>query len=155
MRHVSKLFMALCLSLGVGAIAASAQIESDTPIEANIPHAFVVRDTTLPAGKYTVKVADDISLNLLEIRSADGHTAVFFETEDMQPRQMPGKTELVFNKVGDTYFLSEVFMQGDPTGNRLPKSRVEERLEGKGLKSEKSSVAAQAKSSRRSAKKSS
>ena len=155
MRHVSKLFLALCLALGLGAVAASAQIESDMTVEGNIPHAFVVRDTTLPAGKYTIKVADDTEPSLLEIRSADGRTAVFFETEGAQPRQTPVKTELVFDKVGDTYFLSEIFVAGDETGSRLSKSRMEQRLEGKGLKAEKHSVAANTKSSKQTAKKSS
>lgn len=155
MRYASKLFVALCLSLGLGAVAAHAQIESDVTVEANIPHAFVVRDTTLPAGKYTIRVADPADLRVLEIRSADGHTAVLFDTEGAQPRQMPGKSELVFDKVGDTYFLSQVFVEGDETGNRLPKSRMEERLEGTGLKAERHSVAAHMKSSKQSAKKSS
>lgn len=155
MRYLSKLFLALCLSPGLGAVAAHAQIGSDVTVEANIPHPFVVEKTTLPAGKYTIRVADPADLKVLEIRSADGHTAVLFDTEGAQPGQLPGKSELVFDKVGDTYFLSQVFVAGDETGSRLLKSRVEERLEGKGLKSERHSVAAHMKSSRQSAKKSS
>ena len=154
MKYVSKLFLALCLSLGLGAVAANAQVESDVTIEANIPHSFVVEKTTLPAGKYMIKAADEFGdPSVMEIRSASGHTAVFFETEGVQPRQAPAKTELVFDKVGDTYFLSEVLVAGDDTGGKLPKSRMEERLEGKGLTAERHSVAALTKPFKKVAKK--
>jgi hypothetical protein len=154
MRYASKLFLALCLTLVFGAVAASAQVESDVTIEANIPHAFVVEKTTLPAGKYTIRAADEFGdPSIMEIRSANGHTAVFFETEGVQPRQAPNKTELVFDKVGDTYFLSEVLVSGDDTGAKLKKSRMEERLEGKGQTAEHHSIAAVAKPFRKMAKK--
>ena len=154
MRNASKLFLAFCLTLVFGAVAANAQVESDVTIEANIPHPFVVEKTTLPAGKYTIRLADPYNdLNTMEIRGADGHTSVFFETEDDAPRKAPTKNELVFDKVGDTYFLSEVFVGGDDTGNKLPKSRMEERLEGRGLTAERHSIAAVAKPFRKVAKK--
>ena len=142
MKTVSKLFLLVCLVMGLGAVAAHAQIETDVAIEANIPHAFIVRDTALPAGKYTIKVADQENPNVLEIRSADGRTSVLFDTEIKQANRTPGKSELVFNQMGDTYFLSQVFVEGNGTGNQLPKSKMEQRLEGQGLKSEKHSVAA-------------
>ena len=131
MKTLSKLFLSLCLVMGLGAaLAAQAQIESDMTIEANIPHAFIVRDTTLPAGKYTIKVANAYdNLNLLEIRSANGRTAVFFETEDIQANRAPGKSELVFDTIGDNYFLSQVFLKGYNSGNQLAKSRMQQKLE--------------------------
>ncbi len=156
MRYVSKLFLALCLALGVGAVAADAQIASDVTLEADIPQPFVVEKTTLPAGKYTIRAADDYGdPNVLVIRSANGHSAVVFEAEGTQPRRVPGKSELVFDKVGDTYFLSQIFVEGENTGSLVPKSRMERKLEGKGLNSEKHSVAAHKRSSSKSAKNSS
>jgi hypothetical protein len=146
--------MALCLSLCFGAVAANAQVESDATVEANIPHSFVVEKTTLPAGKYTISAADPHdNPSVMEIRSADGRTAVFFETDGAIPRQTPAKTELVFDKVGDTYFLSEIFVAGENGGAKLPKSRMEESLEGKGMKAETHSVAALVKPFKKVAKK--
>lgn len=157
MKTVSKLFLSLCLVMGLGAaMTARAQIESDATIVANIPHAFVVRDTTLPAGKYTIRVADATDLNVLEIRSADGRTAVVFETESVQANRAPGKSELVFDKIGDKYFLSQVFLKGDNSGNQLLKSRMERKLEEGDLKAERHSIVAykkQSKGSNQSAKK--
>jgi hypothetical protein len=152
---ISKLLLSLCLVIGLSAVmTTNAQIESDVTIYATIPHSFIVRDTTLPAGEYTVKVADDYSnLNLLEIRSREGHTAVLFETEDVQANRAPGKSELVFDKIGDNYFLSRVFLKGDESGNELAKSRMQRRLEEGGMKAEAYSIAATKKQLKQSAKK--
>lgn len=143
MKTVSKLFLSLCLLMGFGAaMVASAQIDSDATIEANIPYAFVVKDTTLPAGKYTIKVADETNPSVLEIRSANRHTAVLFETENTQVNRTMRKSELVFDKIGDTYFLSQVFLKGDNTGNLLPESKMARRLEDGGQKAVRHSIIA-------------
>ena len=149
---ITKLFLSLCLMIGLSAVmVANAQIDSDITIEANIPHSFIVRDTTLPAGKYTVRVADDYaSLNLLELRSVEGHTAVLFETESVRLNGPARDTELVFDKIGDDYFLSRVFLSGDESGNQLQKSRKQRRLEDGGMKAETHSIAATRKASKKS-----
>src|SRR5436305_14396865 len=85
----------LCLLTGFGGLTASAMIDSDETIVADIPFDFVVRDQTLPAGKYTMKVSDDTNLNLLVVRSTDGRTAAFFQTQDAQAKETPRRTELV------------------------------------------------------------
>jgi len=143
LKMISKLFLSLCLVIGLSAVmTTNAQIDSDVTIEANIPHSFIVRDTTLPAGKYTIRVVDDnADLNLLEIRSVDRRTAVFFETESVQLNGRAQATELVFDKLGDNYFLSRVFLSGDESGNQLPKSRMQRKLEDGGMKAETHSIA--------------
>lgn len=132
-------------------IAANAQIESDATLEVNIPHSFIVRDTTLPAGRYMIKVADDYSnLNVLEIRSIKGHTSVFFDTESVQLPREARHSELVFDKIGDNYFLSRIFFGGDESGNQLEKSRMQRRLEDGGATADTHSMAASRKESKRS-----
>src|SRR5690349_2100860 len=83
MKMLTKLFLSLCVVIGLGAVMMTeAQIESDITIRANIPHPFVVRDTTLPAGEYTIKVADEYSdPNVLEIQSVKGNMSVMFDTD--------------------------------------------------------------------------
>jgi len=143
-RNLGKLFLTLCLLMVGGAMVANAQIDSGVTIQANIPFAFVVGDTTLPAGKYDIKVLDGESANVLEIRSVSGHTHVVFDTEntETQADQFVSKGEFVFDKVGDTYFLSQIWMAGSSSGSQLAKSRMEKRLEGKGMKSERHSIVA-------------
>ena len=148
-RYFGKTLLIVCLLAGVGAVTTKAQIDSDMSIEADIPHAFVVRDKTLPAGKYTVKVLDDTSLNLFEIRSSNRRTAVTFETENVQAERTPRQTELVFNKIGDQYFLSQIWVSWSNSGVQLEKSKMERKLEASGMNSERHSIAANNKSSKR------
>jgi hypothetical protein len=141
-KYLVSMLAILCLFVGIGVATASAQIDSDETIEANIPYAFVIGDRTLPAGKYTIKVSDDMNLNLLVVRSADGRTAAFFQTQDAQANETPRQTELVFNKIGDSYFLSQIWLAGSNQGAELEKSKAEQKLEAGGMTSERHSVAA-------------
>lgn len=160
MKVVTKLFLTLCLVAGLGAtLSANAQIESDVTIKANIPHPFVVHNTRLPAGTYTVAVADrgsEPDLNVLEIRSANGKTTVLFDTEPITEPRVAKHSELMFDKIGDTYFLSRVFLRGDEGGNQAVKSKTQRRLEEGGAIAERHSIAAspmQVKSSKQTARK--
>jgi hypothetical protein len=129
MKIVMKVFLSLCLLVGLGAtLTSNAQIESDVTIKANVPYAFVVGDTTLPAGEYTIRVAEGFS-GVLMIRSDTGKTTVLFETEPVTASSPGDKNELVFDKIGDTYFLSQVFVSGDDSGSQLLKSKMQRRLE--------------------------
>ena len=134
MKVITKLFLSLCLVVGLGAtLTSNAQIQSDATVKANIPHSFVVNNTTLPPGSYTIRVADDYSnLNVLEIRSANGKTNVLFDTEPVNVPRVMSRSELVFDRIGDTYFLSRVFMRGDESGNQVLKSKEQRRLEENG-----------------------
>ena len=158
MKTLTKLFLSLCLVVGLGAtLAANAQIDSGVTIRANIPHAFVVNNTTLPAGTYEIRVADDdADLNVLEIRSVNRKIAVLVDTESTEAKRIMQTSELVFDKIGDTYFLSRVFLSGDQSGNQLVKSKRQRKLEESGLTAENHSItgsAVQTKSSKQTAKK--
>ena len=155
MKIGTKFFLSLCLVAGLGAkLSANAQIRSDATIRANIPYSFVVNNTTLPAGTYVIKLADPDApdLTVLEICSANAKTSVLFETESLTVPGLAKRTELVFDKIGDTYFLSKVFLEGDGGGNQLLKSKMQRRLEENGSIAESHSIPASpqlAKSSKR------
>jgi hypothetical protein len=143
-KNLGKMCLTLCLLMVFGGVVANAQMDSVPQVEVNITFPFMVGDTKLPAGKYVIKTSDDNSPNVLELRSADGHTSVIFDTENAQTRddKIVSKTELVFNKVGDQDFLSQIWVAGTSTGNELAKSRMEKRLTSGGSQSEKHSVVA-------------
>jgi len=158
MKIVTKLFLSLCLVAGLGATLTNAQIRSDAAIRANIPYAFVVNNTTLPGGTYVITVDDPYGsdTSVLEIRSANGKTAVLFDTDPITGPRLAPQTELVFDKIGDTYFLSKVFLKGDGGGNQVLKSKTQRRLEENGAIAESHSIAAspaQAKVSKGAARK--
>ena len=144
MKIITKIFLSLCLIVGLGAaLTSNAQIESDATIKATIPHSFVVNNTTLPAGTYVITVPDTASdLNVLEMRSATGKTAVLFDTEPVNVTRTARRTELVFDKIGDTYFLSRVFLTGDEGGNQVRKSKKQQRMEESGAIADSESIAA-------------
>lgn len=159
MKIVTKLFLSLCLVAGLGiTLTANAQIRSDATIRANIPYAFAVNNTTLPAGTYLIRVSDPYGsdTSVLEIRSANGKTAVLFNTDPITGPRLAPQTELVFDKIGDTYFLSRVFLKGDEGGSQLLKSKRQRQLEENGSIAESNSIAAspaQAKNSKHAARK--
>ena len=144
MKYLGKLLLTLCLLAVGGGVVANAQIDSVPQIEANVPFAFMVGDTRLPAGKYNIKTLDENAPSILEISSVDGRTSVAFDTENATTRsdRSAKTTELVFDKVGDRYFLSQVWVSGSNSGSELAKSRMQKKLEGSGGKAEKQSVAA-------------
>lgn len=108
---------------------APAYAQSDERVIADIPFAFVAGDKTLPAGEYEIKQGIANSPDVLMIRSEDNNNAVFVIAEEAQAAQTPDKTELVFNEVGNTYFLSKVWVAGDDIGRELPKTRAERAME--------------------------
>ena len=143
-RNLGKLFLTLCLLTVGGGVVANAQIDSLSTVQANVPFAFAVGNTTLPAGKYEIKMLDDNEPNVLEIISANGHPRVVFETENAAKRddQTARKSELVFDKVGDQYFLVQVWVDVTRSGVQLPISKMEKRLTDGGKQSERHSIAA-------------
>jgi hypothetical protein len=155
MKIVTKFFLSLCLVAGLGAtLTTRAQIRSDATIKVNIPYSFVVNKTTLPAGTYRIKVADPYAFDtsVLEIRSADTKTALLFDTQSVAVSGPATQTALVLDKVGDTYFLRKVFLEGNERGNQLLKSKLQRRLEENGSIAESHSIPASnpiAKSSKR------
>ena len=121
-----SLFVALVLALTVSASKAKAQVTGD--LEANIPFQFHVGNTKLPAGEYRIHPLDDSDLTVMEISSADGSISALFEVQSTDAKSGPAKSELIFNKYGDRYFLAKLFDEGDPSGSELAKSRYEKRI---------------------------
>jgi len=123
-RHqLLPLFIALVLALTIGASKAKAQITDD--LEVNIPFQFHAGDTKLPAGEYRIHVLEDSDLRLLEISSANGSVSALFQVQDRGLNSTPANSELIFNKYGDRYFLTELFEEGSASGSQVVKSRYE------------------------------
>jgi hypothetical protein len=120
----------LSLLLVLAGASVNAQRLSDDTIGVNIPFDFTVGETRFPAGKYTLRrIALPSSYDRLVIQSADGrgdsHTGV---TRPNRTSQAPKQSKLVFNRYGDQYFLSQVWIAGSDTGRDLFPSRNERNL---------------------------
>jgi hypothetical protein len=125
-RHLLLSFIALVFTLTFSPSKAHAQIIGE--IEANIPFQFHAGNAKLPAGKYMIRMLDNSNLTVMEITSADGSTSALFDVREAEANAAPAKTELIFNKYGDRYFLAKLFDEGDPSGSTVDQSRYEKKM---------------------------
>jgi len=116
-RNSLPLLFALLVATPFFATSAHAQIIGT--VEAQIPFQFHVGNNTLPAGTYVIHRLDGNDGTVMQISRKDGTKSMLFDVESAQLNSTPEKTELIFNKYGDRYFLSEMFDEGNPDGSRV------------------------------------
>ena len=127
MKRVFSVVVAGCLLSVLWLGSAGAQ-EPGTKIRASIPFDFTVKGKTLPAGEYEVSRVMDEPIALLLRNVHDKHDEVVVETEPVIGRTTPKRDELIFNRYGESYFLSEVFTAGEQTGEELYPTHREREL---------------------------
>ena len=125
-QQLLSLFIALVFALALYPSKAQAQIVGE--IEANIPFQFHAGNVKLPAGRYFIHVLDNTDLTVMEITSADGSTSALFDVQGTQATSSPAKSELIFDKYGNRYFLAKLFDEGNLSGSQVLKSRYEKRI---------------------------
>ncbi len=125
-RYLLSLLIALVFALTIYPSKAHAQIVGD--LEVNIPFQFHEGNTKLPPGKYVIHMLDDSDLTIMEISSADGSTSALFEVQQAEANSTPAKSEVIFNKYGNRYFLAKLFDEGNPSGSMVAKSPYEKRI---------------------------
>jgi hypothetical protein len=117
----------LVISIGLSAVLASSVIVAQESAKevANIPFAFHVKNVNLPAGKYVVKAVS--SAGVIQIADArTGHsTMVLTQGRNSSQTDTP---RLTFQRYGNDYFLSQVWMPGQADGYTLGKSAREKEL---------------------------
>jgi hypothetical protein len=99
---------------------------SPESINASIPFDFIIGKKTLPAGQYTVSPLDN--KRGLVVRSEDGKSTAMVLTMGVQAKSAKNQTRLVFNRYGNTYFLSQVWRGYDSEGFALHKSNQEREI---------------------------
>ena len=112
---------------GISAMLGSSLIlvqESSREV-ANIPFAFHARETTLPAGSYTVGAMN--SQGAMRIADKKTGHSILVPTRGRQsgPNQSP---RLTFHRYGNEYFLSEIWMPEQTDGYTVGKSAREKEL---------------------------
>ena len=93
--------------------------------KANVPFAFNLGQKQLPAGTYEVKVEGAAS-NMIMIRNIETGEGALSISGYEAPRSTEGK--LVFNHVGNEYFLSQVWKESGSQGKSIPTSKREREL---------------------------
>ncbi|MEQ1604941.1 MAG: hypothetical protein ABL999_08730 [Pyrinomonadaceae bacterium] len=111
-----------------GVVAANAQISNGSMITVSVPNSFVVRDSTFEAGVYTIErtpnTADSPSLLILR----GNGDAIIFDTVVSNSNETAATTQLVFDTVGDTNFLSEILVKGSASKNELMKTKAQKKV---------------------------
>jgi hypothetical protein len=114
----------ITLTALLGATAAHAQVTEAVHFKTAFP--FTVGNTTYPAGTFTVKPADDGDYSVLEISNGKITTLLEVEPETAGANQRV-KDEVVFNKYGDQYVLSDIWDQADQSGVHAQPSKAGQR----------------------------
>ena len=93
-------------------------------LTANIPFDFYVGRDLLPAGKYDMRT---VAGSVLRVLSENGERTAAISTIPVW-NESGRVSKLVFNRYGQTYFLSEVHWRGSSQARGLIKSPVETEL---------------------------
>jgi hypothetical protein len=118
------------IALGFGLLFATAAVNAQgVSLRANIPFNFVVGNQALPAGQYVVQPGTAGSSEILTVRSWNNGKAASALTYACGGRSPAEKSELVFHRIGNAYFLSQIQVEGLSQGRQLIKNHTEAEAE--------------------------
>ena len=119
-RNVIGALMMLIVAFTVAVPVVNAQ---STILTANVPFAFNIGAKQLPAGAYAVREMDRATL----IQSRDAENSVL-GIYNYAGASKADETKLVFHKVGDHYFLAQIWTSARGQGLAVPESKLEKEL---------------------------
>jgi hypothetical protein len=94
--------------------------------KADVPFAFKVGSAELPAGTYEIRTIGAGNSSIV-IQNRETSAAAMSTAGREQPRNTNAK--LVFHRVGNSYFLAEVWRSSTAEGMIVPTSKQEKELE--------------------------
>src|SRR5215831_18761485 len=119
-RNVIGALMTLVVAFSIAVPVVNAQ---STILTANVPFAFSIGDKQLPAGAYAVREMGRATL----VQSKDASYSVL-GIYNYAGSSKADETKLVFDKVGDHYFLAQIWTSARDQGLAVPKSKLEKEL---------------------------
>jgi hypothetical protein len=114
-----KQITALALFSIAGFVSIGQAMAQDHAVQATIPFEFTAGTKALPAGTYTIATG---TANTIVITNHYQPAVVTTVLHDSRESHQP---ELVFDKYGDRYFLSEIRCQSAGMSLELPPSKLE------------------------------
>jgi hypothetical protein len=105
------------------ALTTNASGQTAKTVRTNVTFDFRIGDRIYPAGEYRIELVSAQSDNLLLIRNvgdANKTQIIWASNSNTGKRQTP---KLVFLKEGDSYFLTEIFLDSGQLGYSIPPSR--------------------------------
>jgi hypothetical protein len=111
------------------AINVNAQSRSRQELRVDVPFAFNVGNTSLPAGEYRISIVNPASdCSVIQIAGVEDPTRIMVLTKDIASRRT-GNARIAFRRYGSQYFLAQVWMAAEPVGLATPHSRTEKQLQ--------------------------
>jgi hypothetical protein len=127
-------------------VAASLLLASGTKaqglhVKATVPFDFIAGSTVYTAGNYDIEGAFGTG-SVVKLDSGDKMNQGFIMPHACSSLKPAKNTVLVFRRVGDEYFLYQIWTEGSMTGRELPAPKRETQLARNAEKSEEVIVAA-------------
>jgi hypothetical protein len=116
-----KRIIAIALFAAASFAGAGTLSAQDHQAKANIPFAFTVDSTTLPAGSYTISL---LSRNAVAVQNDQNRLVVVSCVHDSD-KQSPNGV-LVFKRYGNQYFLEEILGPSNAMNVSVPRSKREQ-----------------------------
>ena len=89
-------------------------------LEVQIPFSFVVREQTLPAGKYVVERTDPGRPNILTLTNADNSVVRVVLAQRVEKRDPSTASSLIFIQREDKLYLFQIWRVGSMNGVQVP-----------------------------------
>jgi hypothetical protein len=121
MKNLRPIFFVFAALLMAG--VAQAQT---TRVRALIPFDFVVGDRAYSAGEYWLNSTQ--TQGVIQIDDARDSESVMLLSNTCQKLAPSQDTKLVFHRMGDTYFLYQVWEKGHNYGREFPRSETEVKM---------------------------
>ena len=137
----NKIFSSIAmLSLFFVLAIAGIQAQRPTGVEVNLPFDFTAGKATLKAGRYNIR---KLSGEVFSIRTEDGKQTIVTAPLTVGSRDSKGGARLVFNRYGNDYFLTQVWLTQE-IGQQLFPTKSESKARdiefAKGVKAERVEV---------------
>src|SRR5271169_5386590 len=112
------------MTLIVAFTVAVPMVHAQTIMTANVPFAFTVGESQLPAGAYAVSEIGSRA-TLIQSKDSKDHVLGIY---NYAGASKDDATKLVFKKIGDRYFLSQIWTSARGQGLQVPPSSLEKEL---------------------------
>jgi len=122
-KRATAIFSAIAL-IAILATAASTQAQSGTGMRITVPFDFVIGNQTYASGDYLVNTEGNP--DLIKVQSKAGNASAFVSGVLIRQAWGDHPAELVFNRYGERYFLSKIWLGS--LGHQLSKSKLERRI---------------------------
>jgi hypothetical protein len=130
----------LITTLLVAAVSVSVHAQQRQLLTVTVPFAFTAENSSLPAGTYTVSTLPPY--NMIKVQSADGQKVAMIPAVPSPTSAESERTKLVFDRIGNQYFLSQVWEQGSKLRRDLRSGKLAQELVSGGWRVQSTTVLA-------------